>query len=351
MKSGLGRLAGLLLIGAASLALASCQKPTDASLGAASSGGRILLSDERGDAVVVVDPGTGAVIKTIAVGKRPRGILLSPDGTRLYVALSGTAVGGAPDRTEDGIGVIDLADFGMGARITAGADPETFAISADGQTLFVSNQAAGELSIVALDSGDILAHIKVGDQPEGVAATPDGKTVLVACGGANAVYVVDIATSKVKAIIKMDGRPRAIALTRDGSAAYISNENSGHITVIDVTKNSIRTVIAIPDGGPGAAPPEPMGLVFSPDQAKLYASTGRGGAVAEIDTATNTVGRMIKNVGARPWGITVSADGKHLYTANGPSGDISVIDTTTGAVEKKIKVGQSPWGIAFSKAP
>jgi YVTN family beta-propeller protein len=357
MKSGLGWLADLLLIVAASLSVAGCQRPADAAFGASSAGGRILLSDERGDAVVVVDPGTGAVIKTVAIGKRPRSILLSPDGARLYVALSGAATGGA-DRAEDGIGVINLADFSVGARIPAGPDPAGFAISDDGKTLFVANQTAGELTMVELETGDILGHVKVGDQPEGVAVSPDGKTVLVACGGANAVDVVDIAAARVKAVIKMDGRPRAIVFTSDGSTAYVSNETTGQITAIDAAKSSIRTVIAIPVEGPGgassrsgAAAPEPMGLAFSPDRTKLYATTGRGGTVAEIDIATNSVSRMIRNVGARPWGVTVSADGKHLYTANGSPGDISVIDATAGAVEKRIKVGQSPWGIAFAKAP
>lgn len=355
MKSGLGRLADLLLVAAASLALAGCQRPADAAFGASSAGGRILVSDERGDAVVVVDPGTGAVIKTVAVGKRPRSILLSPDGARLYVALSG-AVAGGPDRADDGIGVIDLADFSVGARIPAGPDPAGFAISDDGKTLFVANQTVGELTIVELETGDILGHIKVGDQPEGVAVSPDGKTVLVACGGANAVDVVDIAAAKVKAVIKMDGRPRAIVFTSDGSTAYVSNETSGQIAAIDAAKGSIRTMIAIPvEAGASqrsaAAAPEPMGLAFSPDRTKLYVTTGRGGTVAEIDIATNSVSRVITNVGARPWGVTVSADGKHLYTANGASGDISVIDATAGAVEKRIKVGQSPWGIAFAKAP
>jgi YVTN family beta-propeller protein len=50
-------------------------------------------------------------------------------------------------------------------------------------------------------------------------------------------------------------------------------------------------------------------------------------------------------VGARPWGIALSPDAKTLYSANGPSNDISVVDLATNTVTKKVKVGQSPWGL------
>jgi len=57
-------------------------------LGATACGGRtasdrIFVSDETGGPVVELD-GSGRVIRRIAVGKRPRGLRVSPDGTTLY---------------------------------------------------------------------------------------------------------------------------------------------------------------------------------------------------------------------------------------------------------------------------
>src|SRR5215831_16642733 len=82
------------------------------------SGIRLYVSDETGGNIVVIDPVAGQVVDKIAVGKRPRGIRLSRDGKELLVALSGSPIGGPgvdesklppPDRTADGIGVVDLA--------------------------------------------------------------------------------------------------------------------------------------------------------------------------------------------------------------------------------------------------
>ena len=89
---------------------------------------------------------------------------------------------------------------------------------------------------------------------------------------------------------------------------------------------------------------KPMGLLLSPDAAKLYVSTGRGHKVFVIDTSTNTVSSSFA-VGERPWGMALSPDRKTLYTANGPSNDISVVDLATQQVVRNIKVGRGPWGL------
>src|SRR5262245_12508575 len=50
---------------------------------------RVYVTDEDGGNVVVISTSSDTVVTRIAVGKRPRGLRVSPDGTRLYVALSG----------------------------------------------------------------------------------------------------------------------------------------------------------------------------------------------------------------------------------------------------------------------
>ena len=90
----------------------------------------------------------------------------------------------------------------------------------------------------------------------------------------------------------------------------------------------------------------PMGIVAAPDGRFVYVTTGRGGKVVVIDTATDKSVAAIE-VGPRPWGIALSPDGKTLYTANGPSNDVSIVDVGSRTVTARIKVGDSPWGVAL----
>src|SRR5437773_10839065 len=70
------------------------------------------VSNERSGDMTLLDAETRSTVATIPLGQRPRGIHASPDGRFLYVALSGSPIGGpgadgaraaAADRDADGI--------------------------------------------------------------------------------------------------------------------------------------------------------------------------------------------------------------------------------------------------------
>jgi YVTN family beta-propeller protein len=322
---------------------------------APSSGVRLYVSDETGGNVIVIDPDAGLVVERIAVGKRPRGLRISRDGTQLLVALSGNPIAGPgvdetklppADRAADGIGVVDLATHKLVRTVQSGPDPESFDLSPDGKMLYVSNEDAAQVSVVDMAAGIIQQRVDVAEEPEGVTMRPGGREVYVTCEATNEVCAIDTATAKVAARMKSGARPRSVVFTADGAIAFVTDENSGTVTVIDAPAHKVVATIKVPPTPGTPMEPRPMGAVLSPDGRKLYVSLGRAKSVAVVDVAGRTVDRSIEGVGTRPWGIGVSADGRKLYTANGPSGDVSVIDVATGKVDKQIATGGSPWGVA-----
>jgi YVTN family beta-propeller protein len=363
----------LLFLSAGILAAACNRQPSDADKGPPPAppaapaapaaprpeGPQLYVSDETGGKLIVVDPASGQAVEEIAVGKRPRGLHLSHDGAQVLVALSGSPIGGPgvdesklppPDRSADGIGVVDLATRKLLRTYKSGQDPESFDLSPDGRTVYVSNEDAAEMSIVDLASGEITHRVKVGEEPEGVTVRPDGRIVYVTCEEENEVVAVDTASAAVVGRIATGARPRSIAFTADSATAFVTNENDATVTVVDAQKHRVLSKITIPRTKGTPTPPRPMGSIMSPDGRSVYVSLGRARSVAVIDVAKRAFVRSIEDVGDRPWGIAVSADGRTLYTANGPSGDVSVIDIEGGRVEKKITTGGSPWGIVIGSA-
>ena len=315
---------------------------------------RVYVSDEKGGNVVIVDPHTSAVLARIPVGKRPRGIQVSPDRARVYVALTGSPMGGPnvdesklppPDRRYDGIGVVDLKAQKLVTTYQSGADPETFALTHDGKTLYVSNEDSGELSAVDLAQGNVRTTVAVGSEPEGVAVSADDRLVYVACETANSVYVLQAKDMKVLAQIPTGKRPRAILLPPGSHRGYVTNEFGGSITVFSTEDYKVLNTIAL--GDPQSV--RPMGIASS-DGKTLYVTTGRYGALLEVDASSGRILRTMAKIGQRPWGLALSADGAKAYTANGPAGDISVIDLKSGHVDATIAVGGSPWGIVAAAA-
>src|SRR5262245_22538331 len=78
---------------------------------------RVYVTNEASGDVSIKDAATDHVVHPIAVGKRPRGIQVSPDNKAVYVALSGSAFAGPnvkeedlspPDKRADGIGIVDV---------------------------------------------------------------------------------------------------------------------------------------------------------------------------------------------------------------------------------------------------
>src|SRR5437762_2664499 len=83
-------------------------------LGASSREPLLYVSNEIPNTISVVSPRTNAVLATVPVGKRPRGMALSPDRRTVYVALG----------QDDAVGVVDVASGQMTRTIPANRDPE-----------------------------------------------------------------------------------------------------------------------------------------------------------------------------------------------------------------------------------
>jgi YVTN family beta-propeller protein len=296
---------------------------------------RVFVSNERSGDVTIIDGKDWAVIATVAVGKRPRGIHPSADGKWVYVTLSGTPLGAPPqldahgnpifknggddddtdensDKSADGIGVLDAAALKLEPQIAAGSDPEEFAVSHDGKYLYVSNEDTKSASVVNIATGKVEHIIPVTQDAEGVAVTPNGTQFYVTCESAGDVFAVDASSYAIVGRFKVEPRPRSVAfLPGAASLAFIPSESVGRLNVIDTKRFEVLKVIQLPAGS------RPMKALLAPDARHLYVSNGRAGSVSVLDTRTNQLVAEIK-AGKRPWGLAISPDGKYLFTANGP---------------------------------
>ena len=301
---------------------------------------RLYVSNERAGTIQVVDTATDQVVAAARIGDRPRGLALSPDGRRLYVAVSWWRDGKRPRTDRERIAAVDAKTLKPVRDYLGGTDPECVAVSPDGQRLYLSNEDAGTAAIVDVATGKQRATLVVGTEPEGVTASPDGRWVYVTAETSNVVTVIDAKKEQVAANIMVDARPRVAIFTRDGTRAWVSAEIGGSVSLIDVKRNRVLKRIRL------AAADKPVGMVLSPDEKRLYVATGRGNGVAVIDTAAMRVTGNVPT-GVRVWGIALTADGRKLYAANSLSNTISVIDTRTLRVVRTIKTGDGPWGLAI----
>jgi len=311
-------------------------------------GERLYVSDDRTDLVAGIDLPTVGVADRIPVGGRPRGLVLSPDHATLYVALSaapaeendeGTLEQPAKPRV-DGVAVIDVATAQVVRVLPAGIDPVRVATSPDGRMLFVADQADNSITAVAADGKSRPRTVAVCESPEGIAPTADGRMLFVACVDSDRVAMLDTDQLHMKRRIRVRGGPRSVLTARSGRHIYVATDN-GRLAVLTPDGRIEKMLDLTRDADELRA----AGMVEAPD-GHLFVTTGRYGAVVEVDPEGGTIIRTIAHVGAEPMGIGISADGATLVTANGASGDVSLISRQSGKIVRKLNVGMRPWGIA-----
>lgn len=224
-------------------------------------------------------------------------LALNPAGTELWVAN--------PDA--DSVSVLSVASNTVTklVEIPVGRQPRTLAFSPDGTRVFVACQGTNELWVLNAAGRSVAGRIPVGHQPYGVAVSPSDGRILVSNQGEGTVSVISPAFV-VKKILRVADTPRAVAITADGRFAYVTHfltrGAAGTASEIDLTTLTIsRVVPLVLDTSPdttssGAGFPNLLGaLAIEPSGRAawfggLKANTGRGLFVnGEMPQPENTV--------------------------------------------------------------
>lgn len=333
--AGLALLArGVLNVPATRTLAALAVLATGMGVGGRATAETVYVSDEQAHVIHVLRGPDWHVESRIPVGKRPRGLALSPDGHHLYVAVS----------DDDRIDIVDLASKKVIGHLPSGPDPERFALSRDGRRMYVANEDDAKVSFVDVATRRVLGEVRVGGEPEGIAASPDGRWVICTSEAASLVHFIDAKTMKLVDSVMVGTRPRDAAFSADGRWLWVTSELRGSATVFDMqTRKRVRVIDF--DRDPNS--PDSMqavGIALAQDYSRAFVAMGRGNHVAEVEPRTGRILRYYP-VGFRNWGVALSRDGGRVYAASGLSGDVTVLDVRGHRPLKTIKTGGRPWGV------
>jgi YVTN family beta-propeller protein len=183
----------------------------------------------------------------------PSGMALSPDGSRLYVALNGA----------NKLGVIDTASNTVLNEIPVGNAPRQIVLADNGNVAYVSNEGgrpANNADFTNLSDGTpIVSSRKTGGAITGT------------------VSVVNLTTGKETQEIPVGLQPTA--LYQDANTLFVANSNDDSLSMIDENDNSVaQTVHTNPV--PGAKVGSYANAINMPDPDHVLVSIGRDNAIA-----------------------------------------------------------------------
>src|SRR5262249_24104913 len=110
------------------------------------------VSNEKSNTISVIDTDKFAVVKTIKVGQRTRGIGLTKDEKFILVAVG----------DDDRIQVIDTRTYEVVATLPSGPDPELFTQDHTGKILYVANENDNTVTVIDLERRVPLGEVQVG---------------------------------------------------------------------------------------------------------------------------------------------------------------------------------------------
>ncbi len=282
----------------------------------------------KDDAVAVIDTVQNKVIGTVSVPKGPHGLVITPDGRKVYVSSDGAST----------VSVIDTASDRVIATIEVGANPHGLAVSGDGRRVLAMGWGSNRALVIDTATDRVIREVAIA-QPHNGTLSRDGSVAWVGSQqqGAAALVRLDLTTGKETTRVALDKTPRGLELTPDGKRVFFTLAGSDAIHALDTASNQI--VAQIPVGAsPHYAP-------FTPDGRWALAVVQGPGELAILDTATNTVAAAVP-VGKAPHWSTSSSDGRIAYVANEGTNDVSVVDLAGRRVLATIPVGNAPRKIA-----
>jgi YVTN family beta-propeller protein len=285
------------------------------------------------NAVAVIDTGTNRVLSTIPIPVGPHGLVISPDGLRVYASSDGASA----------VSVISTVTDRVVTSIEVGKSPHGLAITADGRQVLVAGFGTNQVIMIDTVRNQVIARIPVGN-PHNIALTPDGRTAYVAAQqpGATALAILDLTTRQQVGTIPLEKTPRALNFSPDGKALYFTLAGASALQVLDPTRNQIVDQISV-----GESPHHP--LVTATGEYGLVVVQGPG-QLAVINPASHKVIGTVA-VGKFPHWVATTADGNTAYVTNEGANTVSVVDVEKQKLLATIPVGNAPRKIVVQSGP
>jgi DNA-binding beta-propeller fold protein YncE len=205
------------------------------------------------------------------------------------------ADGGAPNLayvsgTSSGISVIDVGQAKVTKTIPVAGDPHTILLSADGSTLYVTQPSLGRVSLLAAKTGQVICTAHPGGTPTLLALDPNTATLYAAGSGSTNVSALDAGNCSLKRTFETGSPVYGLAITLPGTG--ITHATSGQLwvseaqvlTVFDDRSGQLLAHIPLAAG--------PQYLSTPPGGATVYVTT-RQGTVEAVDIMTRRVHQLL----------------------------------------------------------
>ena len=207
--------------------------------------------------------------------------------------------------------------------------------------LFISHMGAGQLVVVDLRAGRVIANLDGFPTVTGVLAVPAEHRAYASATGDHAVVAVDDSTFRIVARVPGPRFPDGIAYAPEERRVFVSDESGRRDLVIDAATNSVVAQIEL--GG------EAGNTQYDAGSHCVIVAVQTANQLAVIDPATATIVRRITFDEAvrYPHGFYIDAPHRLAFISGQESGTLGVLDLRTLQLRQVLPIGGDPDVLAF----
>jgi len=286
------------------------------------------------------------------VGNMPLAMVLSPEGDRVVLSLSGWR--------EQGLQVIDRHTRTVLQTIPQPGAFLGLAFSRDGRTLYSSGgnedviyRYAWRDKQATLSDTIVLAKKEPKADgtrfPAGIALSPDGKRLFVAENVADTVAVIDLENKRVVQRLQTDAYPYAVVVSPKGDV-YVSAWGGDTVSIFATATSGLlkeRQKLAVGR--------HPSALLLDRSGSRLFVASASTNSVAVVDTKTARVLAKLldpppagPNQGSTPNALALSRDGSRLYVAEADNNAVAIFQSRTSRLLGRIPVEWYPTALLLN---
>ncbi|MEL7211100.1 MAG: YVTN family beta-propeller repeat protein [Pseudomonadota bacterium] len=248
---------------------------------------------------------------------------------------------------DDTISVIDIETLEVVRTIEVGERPRGITFSKDYSVLYVCASDSDTVQVIDPETGKVLHELPSGEDPEQFVLHPDDRHLYIANEDDAITTVVDTESRTVVAQIDVGIEPEGMAVSPDGKIAITTSETTNMAHWIDTEKQELFANTLVDS--------RPRHAEFIKDGTELWVSAEIGGTISVFDVATQAekvkIDFEVEGVHpdrVQPVGFEMTAGDTHALVALGPSNHVAVVNAETYEVEDYILVGRRVWHIDFN---
>jgi len=192
-------------------------------------------------------------------------------------------------------------------------------VTADGRYAVSTHPMGSGISVVSLESGELVANLATGPAPNYMVESPQDRSLYVSNSGNGTISEIDPENWFVRKNMRLDGSPEHMVLDSDRGRLYVNDAAGGQAVALDLESGDV--VAEYPVGT------KPHGIDLSADRGTLYAISQGDDRLVAVNLADGAIRE--RELAPAPYHLAINPADEKLLVSSREQPQLWVVDQRT----------------------